>query len=170
MKRTLTALMALGGLAAASPSAYVEKAFEFGYAYPATAQIGVEYPLTLDLPVDIGLESSARFNFQTQKFGGEFAAKALLFPSLSVDPPMAVALRADVNAGTDFWGVHAGPLISFDFTEFTVNAGVYPGFGTGGFQLGYHAGFRYYFDMDNSSSLDLAFRNNTFTVSARFGF
>lgn len=170
MKRTLTVLLALSGLAAASPSAYVEKAFEFGYVYPSTAQIGVEYPVSLDFPVDVGFESAARYNFATQKFGGEFAVKALLFPSLSVDPPMAVALRADVNAGTDFWGIHAGPLISFDFTEFTVNAGVYPGFGTGGFQLGYHAGFRYYFDMDNMSSVDLSVKNNTFAVSARFGF
>ncbi|MBB6099105.1 hypothetical protein HNR42_002541 [Deinobacterium chartae] len=155
------ALLAAG--ASASPSAYVEPAFEFNVNSRGDFGVGLEVPLH-NFPVDASWEANLTL---TRGFDAEVAGKALLFPSLLPEPPLAVALRGDLEFGERGLGLHLGPLASLDFSPLTLNAGLYPGFKAGRFDLKYHLGVRYYFD---NNALDLAWDSGALKLGARLAF
>lgn len=151
------ALLLLAGGALGAPSAFVERAASvsggFSFGNGARVVASLELPIDFGWPVDVSLEANA--GYSSWASGPSpivgLGAKALLFPALFGNPPVAVALELRGAAG-EVQPFAAGPrfqvlpIVSLDFTPLVVNLSVGLGLLGGNVGLDGGIGLRYYFD------------------------
>lgn len=151
---TLLAVVALAHVpAVAGPSAFVERGAQVTFGYSALGNpsiilgLGVELPFEIGLPVDFSL--GADFRYATNWIG-TLTAKALIFPALGGNPPIGLAVGAQLSVLQAFGVVGVrfglGPLVSFDLSPVVISASLMPSFGWPGFSLDLALAARYYFD------------------------
>lgn len=147
-------------------SAYVEQAFDIQMAINRSgsvdASLGMEYPLPesvlpFDTSIDLGIVGH---NLKSPSFGAYLGAKVLLIPSLINEPSTALALRTQMSFAGDAWSLQTGPLLTFDFIPWTLNTGLYPGWASSGFDVGYEVGARYYLDDFSNNALEVALKGS----------
>ena len=137
--------------ATAAPAAYVERNayVQFGYQFgPGNlfAALGAELPLGEGFPIDLSV--GAELNFRGG-LGATVSGKGLVFPSLLGNPPIALALGAELSvfdAGQFGWRSRIGAISSFDFSPFVLTLAPYFAFGFGGASFDVDSSARYYFD------------------------
>ncbi len=156
MRALMVSLAVLvSGQSLAAPAAFTETNVnvQFGYQFlPSTNFVGgaaFEYAFTGPLGLDLSVEPRARFGL-SGNFEVGVLAKAMLFPALAGDPPIALAfaidaryLRFDLTEGLRF-GI--GPIVSLDLSPFIFSFSALPSLGAGGWSVDLGFGARYYFD------------------------
>lgn len=170
MRKLLMLTMLSAGCALAAPSAYPEKVLELSYGFTNYTTLATEIPFSVDGIADTTAE--ARFSFSSgaqSEANLDLAVKALLLPSLTSEPTLSLAVRADLGLNSKGWQTHAGPLLSLDLSPVTVNFGLYPGLGNTGWDLNYQANVQYKLD-GMPLTLDVGLFNSRFTVGARYAF
>jgi hypothetical protein len=148
---TVLAIILPASSVLASPAAYVERnAYaQFGYQFGSGslfAALGAELPLGEGFPIDLSV--GAELNFRGG-LGATISGKGLVFPSLFGNPPIALALGAEVSlfdAGVLGWRSRIGAISSFDFSPLVLTFAPYFGFGFGGASFDLDTSARYYFD------------------------
>lgn len=154
--------------ALAAESAFVERAIGVSGSFSVGGGLGgaatFELPLDLNLPVDVSLAAKAGYAVLPGGSGPVLAlgAKALIFPALFGNPPVAVGLEFRGSAG-EVQPLSAGPrfqflpLVSLDFSPLVVNLSAGLGFLGGNVGLDGGVGLRYYFDpLALDASLDFS--------------
>lgn len=158
----------------AAPSAFPETAAFFGVGYRSSVGISAGLEVVLPVPyLDVSVGAEGRLA-TAGDYGIRLYGTALVFPALATTPPLALAVGADVDVGSDGFALHAGPVLGNDllFTSklpMTLSLYLAPGYSTAtGFSLAWAGQVRYYFD---TFALELASSDTAYiSISVRYFF